>query len=247
MIRRFLSVAAATVFLAAMTGCGADDGSIQAKIEKARIEIDATNYDGALATLKELCPAGVPDLISTTADFTGCGETITQLISEARLGQSGVDFLSLLTTLDGLTPDTNTGFSIILSMLDGAGGATADSVDGLDAAIIGLTGLSSRDTSQELSLALAYGARAVSDSMVAGGYDAATDSWTTLGGLNDAALATRVTNDLNASVSSFNTIESALSDTTIEAVNELQGVVTDIGGDSTISGPELQAFVTALP
>ncbi len=68
-------------------GCG-DDSTKEAKIEKARIDLDKGNYADAVDTLKELC--------GTNLAAPTCDPEIVSLYASAYSGKAGLDVFNLI-------------------------------------------------------------------------------------------------------------------------------------------------------
>ena len=224
----FLAGALALGLMVAPLGCGVDDTSVEAQLEKAMMAMDAGNYNGALATLNALCP-----------DINVCSDDILALLGEAQMGLAGIDLLGLLNQLTGTGTTNATTFGAVDTLL----GTGAPDTASLQGALDALTQIAAPAASDQLRLAIAATAHMVAT--VVAVVDTNND-----GVYNDpvsAGLGVIVTQDLPLLVQGIDAVNAALgtaSDLTTDLNNLLGGL--DANGDSSISDTELQNFVNTL-
>ncbi len=224
----FLAGLLAIGLMTAPLGCGVDDTSVEAQMEKAMMAMDAGNYTSALATLNALCP-----------DVTVCTDEILALLGEAQMGLAGIELFGLLDQLTGTTTNATT-FGAIDTLLGTGLPDTASLQGALDA----LQQISTPAASDQLRLAVAAAAHMVAtvvevvDPNSTGVYTSAPVS---------AGLGVIVTQDLPLLVQGIDAVNASLgttTDLTTDLNNLLAGL--DANGDSTISDTELQNFVNTL-
>jgi len=235
-IRRVLRPAACGLALAfGLTACAVDDSSLEAKLEKAQIAIDAGNYAAAEAILLALCPV-----------LATCADNILALLGEAQMGAGGVDVLTLIAAMDGLaTAGDDTAVFDVINAMFGSDGITAAEVANLNDAITTLQLIASPTADDDLQLATAAAAHMVGSVILQtdpdndGVYD---------GGLVDSTLAASVTSDLVLVSSSAAAVDAFLAGTT-DTTTDLSGLTEDVegtGGDGVIDATELSTFVGTL-
>jgi len=211
-------------------GCGVDDSSTEAKLEKAMMAMDSGNFAGAEAIMLALCP-----------DLNVCPADYLALLADAQMGISGVEIGSLLANLDAAIAGSTGTFDSALQLFGLDGVATSD-VTTLANSIATLQTITSPTDADNLQLAIASAAHLVA---------AVTDVASTDGGqtftnaaavLSDTALLTAINADLTQIATSLAAVNSAYT-------TDLTNLTTDIeggGGDGVISGAELQSFLGLL-
>jgi hypothetical protein len=217
-----------------LTACAVDDATTAAQLEKAQIAIDRGDYATAQTVLLELCPV-----------LASCPDNILSLLAEAQMGAGGVDVLTLIDAMDGLSGGDNTAVFDLVDAMFGPGGVTASKVADLSDAVTTLQLIAGPTVDNGLELAMAAAAHMVGSVMLA--TDPDNDNVYDSGAV-DAPLAATVTSDLLLVAASAAAVDAYLAGTT-DATANLEGLTADIegpGGNGTIDATELAAFVGSL-
>jgi len=233
MMRKFLLAPLAGLALAlSLAGCGLDDATLEAQVEKARIAIDAGDYAAAQATLEALCPV-----------LAVCPDDILSLLAEAYMGQGGVDVLTFLEQVDlGSAPTT---FDLLTGMLGTTDSATK--LAELDDALAALAAIPARTADEEFQYAVASACHAAMAIV-----DATFDGTNYNAGAVDATLTATVVADLEVVLPSLDEVAAALLGGTSDATDELNAMVAELGGSAnpdntvTLTQGQLATFVGTL-
>lgn len=221
-----------TLFLAA---CGPNDDTDLARLEAAKIAIDAGDYASAEALLLTFC--------TDPLDVATCDPSILELLAEARMGLGGVDLLNLLAAYDGLVPTGNTDAFVLIDAMFGPGGVTAQSVADLQNALDTLAQIASPTADEELMTAVAAATHLAASIILAADPDGDGVYDTT--GVNMTALTATVANDLAIVQASAAAVDAALGGTS-DITSALDGLVADIeaAGGGVVNGTIEQAELT---
>ncbi|MBI3608505.1 MAG: hypothetical protein HY207_11115 [Nitrospirae bacterium] len=233
-----------------VAGCGnsnlfeglANDGTTQATVEAARIDIDNGNYTAAIAALQALC--------GTNLSAPTCDAQTVSLLAAAYSGRAGLDVLDLIkeatSTASGVTGSFST-FSSLLPTL------TASNKQDMHNAVTLLSGLTSRTANQNLQMAVVAAADLVVTVGVdlTNGFDAATGVPNVIPSLADVQQAetsnqtvTQVTNDLLLVTQGVTGSGLAGKDLTND-ITQIQNTL-DANQNGTVTAPELQSYLASL-
>jgi hypothetical protein len=231
MMQRVYAGVLALGLMIAPLGCGVDDTSTEAQLEKAMMALDDGNFSSAEAIMLALCP----DLNTCPADFLA-------LLSDAQMGIAGVEIGSLLANLDMAIAGTTGTFDSALQLF-GLDGVVAADVTTLANSIVTLQTIAVPTDSDNLQLAIASAAHlvaAVTDAASTDGGQTFTNAAAVLG---DATLLAAVNADLTQIANSLAAINSAYTADLTNLTVDLEGGVV---GDGVISDVELQTFLGLL-
>lgn len=223
-----------------VTACGVDDTSLEAQLEKARIAIDAGDYASAEGIVEALC-------IAPPASPTNCSDELLALLAEARMGQGGVDLLSLLSDVDGVLGTDSTTVFLALAGMFAATGVPPDALTDLQDAIAALEAIAVPTASDQLQLAVAYATHLVAT--IVGEADPGNTGTYTSAGLTGASV-TAANIDLPKIITSSQAAEALLigftgTDVT-DGLEALRDHIEGPGADGTVTLTELQAYVDTL-
>ncbi len=240
-----------------VAGCGnsnlfeglANDGTTQATVEAARINIDNGDFTAAIAALEALC--------GTNLSAPTCDAETVALLASAYSGRAGLDVLDLIreatSAASGVTSlsDFST-FSALLPTL------TASNKQDMHNAVTLLSGLTSRTANQDLQMAVVAAADLIITVGVdlTSGFDAATGAPNVVPSLAEVQQAetndqtvTQVTNDMLLVTQGV--AGSGLAD---EMTDDITQIMTDLNGgvdpsqqtNPSISDSELQQYLLSL-
>ena len=249
-IPRWRLLVAGCVGASVVAGCGdsnlfeglANDGTTQATVEAARIDIDNGNYTAAIAALEALC--------GTNLSAPTCDAQTVALLASAYSGRAGLDVLDLIreatTTPSGVTGSFST-FSSLLPTL------TESNKQDMHSAVTLLSGLTSRTPNQNLQMAVVAAADLIITVGVdlTSGFDATTGVPTvspTLAAVQQAETdnqtVTQVTNDLLL-VTQGVTGSGLVGEDLTNDITQIEDAL-DANQNGTVSASELQSYLAAL-
>lgn len=217
-----------------LSACAVQDGTVEARIEKAQMAIDRGDYAAARAILLDLCPV-----------LTSCDDALLALLAEAQMGLGGVDVLNLIAAVDGLTGSDNTAVFDVFDAMFGTAGVSAQAVADLGDAIATLGTIAAPVAGDQLQLAVAAAAHMAASVLLV--TDPDNDGVYDTSGI-DSTLAASITNDLLTVAASAAAVDAYLAGST-DVTTSLDGLIADIegpGGDGVIDTAELTAFVGSL-
>jgi hypothetical protein len=230
-----------------VAGCGdsnlfeglANDGTTQATVEGARVDIDNGNYTGAIAALQALC--------GTNLSAPTCDAQTASLLASAYSGRAGLDVLDLIQeatrTASGVTSSFAT-FSALLPTL------TESNKQDMHDAVTLLSGLISRTANQNLQMAVVAAADLIITVGVdlTSGFDATTGIPTVIPTLaavqqaeTDNQTVTQVTNDLLLVTQGITGSGLAGEDLTND-ITQIENAL-DADQSGTVSPDELQQYL----
>ena len=234
-----------------IAGCGnsnlfegfANDGTTEATVEGARIDIDNGNYTAAIAALLALC--------GTNLSAPTCDRETASLLASAYSGRAGLDVLDLIqeatNTASGETRGSFATFSALLPAL------TESNKQDMHNAVTLLSGLTSRTANENLQMAVV----AAADLIITVGVDLTNGFNTTTGAPNTSpslaavqqaeasnGTVTQVTTDLSLMVQGVTGSGLAGEDLT----NDITQIENDLDADQngTVSDAELRAYLALV-
>lgn len=229
-----------------IAGCGnsnlfeglANDGTTQATVEGARIDIDNGNYTGAIAALEALC--------GTNLSVPTCDAQTVSLLAAAYSGRAGLDVLDLIqeatSTLSGGTSSFAT-FSALIPE------PTTENRDDLHAAVSLLSSLTPRTANQNLQMAVVAAADlVVTVGVDVGGFEADGSPVNPPTSPSEVPQATvdQATTDLTLIVDGVR--DSGLADLEEDLTDDITEIENALDADQsgTVSAAELQSYLAAL-
>lgn len=230
-----------------VAGCGdsnlfeglANDGTTQATVEGARIDIDNGNYTAAIAALQALC--------GTNLSAPTCDAQTVSLFAAAYSGRAGLDVLDLIQEATSTASGGTGSFATFSTLIPDP---TPANKQDLHDAVTLLSGLASLTANQNLQLAVVAAADLIVTVGVdvTGGFDPSTGRPVNppLSSSDvPQATATQVTTDMNLVIAGVNGSGLVSEDLTND-ITQITDALDSNPQDGIVSASELQSYLAAL-